>query len=40
VYRPFRFQKCCVQFIGPYNETLSIAMRANNPDRSSFKVES
>jgi hypothetical protein len=26
VYRPFRFQKCCQDFIGSHDETLSVAM--------------
>jgi hypothetical protein len=27
VNRSFRFQKCCQQFIGTHNETLSVAMQ-------------
>jgi hypothetical protein len=39
VNRPFRFQKCCQDFIGAHNEMFSVAMRVNNPDRSPFKVQ-
>ena len=34
VYRPFQFRECGQHFIGPHNETLSVAMRVNNPDCS------
>jgi hypothetical protein len=33
-----RFNKRRQLFIGTYNEPLSVAMRINNPDRSSFGV--
>ena len=36
--RPFRFQKCCQDFIGSHDETLSIvAMRVNDPDCSTLR---
>jgi hypothetical protein len=38
--RPFGFQKWCQDFIGSHNETLSVAMRVHNPDRSPFKIDS
>jgi hypothetical protein len=34
VNRPFRFQKCCQDFFSSHDETLSVAMRVSNPDRS------
>jgi hypothetical protein len=34
----FEFQKRGQQFIRAHNETLSVAVRINNPDRSSFGV--
>jgi hypothetical protein len=37
VNRPFRFQKCCQDFV---DKTLSVAMRVDNPDRSPFKMQS
>jgi len=40
VNRPFQFQKCSQLSFGSDDETLSVAMRANNPDRSSFKIDS
>jgi hypothetical protein len=40
VYRPLQFQKRSELFVAADDETLSVAMRVNNPDRSSFKVES
>jgi hypothetical protein len=39
VNRPFRFQKCCQDFIGTHDETLSVAMRVHNPDRSPFAIQ-
>jgi hypothetical protein len=36
--RRFQFQKCSQYFIRPYNETLSVAMRVNNPDRSPLAI--
>jgi len=32
--RRFQFQKCCQDFIGAHDETISIAVCVNNPDRS------
>jgi hypothetical protein len=32
VYRPLQFHECGQYFIGAHNETLSVAMRVNNPD--------
>jgi hypothetical protein len=40
VYRPFQFHEGSQQFIGTDDETLSVAMRVHNPDRSPFKIES
>src|SRR5262245_8071438 len=37
VYRPLQFQKCGQHFIGSYDETLSVAMRVHNPDRSPLR---
>jgi hypothetical protein len=34
----FQFQKCSQYFIGTNDETLSVAMRVNNPDRSAFNI--
>jgi hypothetical protein len=39
VYRPFRFQKCCQDFICTHNETFSVSMRVHNPDRSPFAIQ-
>jgi len=39
VYRPFRFQKSWQDFIGTHDETLSVAMRVHNPDRSPFAIQ-
>jgi hypothetical protein len=36
----FEFQKRSQYFIGAHNETLSVAMRVNNPDRSPFAIQS
>jgi hypothetical protein len=38
VYRPLQFYECSQLFIGTHDETLSVAMRLHNPDRSAFKV--
>jgi hypothetical protein len=38
VYRPFQFHKRSPHFIGTNNETFSVAMRVNNPDRLPFKI--
>ena len=40
VYRPLQFHKCSQHFIGAYDETLSIAMCVNNPDRSPLAIHS
>jgi len=40
VYRPFRFQKRSQLLIGMHDETLSVAMRVNNPERSPLKIQS
>jgi hypothetical protein len=40
MYRPFQFKKRCQDFIGTHDETLSVAMSVNNPDRSAFKIQS
>jgi hypothetical protein len=34
VYRFFQFHERSPDFIGAHNETLSVAMRVHNPDRS------
>jgi hypothetical protein len=34
VYRPLQFQERNQDFIGSHDETLSVAMRVHNPDRS------
>jgi hypothetical protein len=39
VNRPFQFNKGSQYLFGPDDETLSVAMRVNNPDRSPFKIE-
>jgi len=36
VNHSLRFQKRSQFFIGTHDETLSVAIRVNNPDRSSF----
>jgi hypothetical protein len=38
VNRPFQFQKCGQYFIGTHDETLSVAMRVSNPDRSPVAI--
>jgi len=39
VYRPLQFNKRSQHFIGSDDETLSVAMRVHNPDRSPFTVQ-
>ena len=39
VYRPFQLRKRSQHFIRTHDETLSAAVRVNNPDRSPFKIE-
>jgi hypothetical protein len=39
VYRPFQFQKRRQYVIGAHNETLSVAMRVNNPDCAPFAIQ-
>jgi len=39
VNRPFQFHKRSQYFIGANNETLSLAMRVHNPDRSPFAIQ-
>ena len=38
MYRPLQFQKRSQHFLGTYDETLSVAMRVNNPDRSHLRI--
>jgi hypothetical protein len=38
--RPFQFQKRSQYFFGADDETLSVAIRVHNPDRSAFKIQS
>jgi hypothetical protein len=38
VNRPFQFQKRSQHFIGSHDETLSVTMRVQNPDRSPFAI--
>jgi len=40
VYCPLQFHEGSQHFIGPNDETLSVAMRVNDPDRSPFAVNS
>jgi hypothetical protein len=40
VYRPLQFHEGCQDFIGADNETLSVAMRVNDPDCSALKIQS
>jgi len=40
VYRPLQFDKRSQDFFGADDETLSVAMRVHNPDRSAFNVQS
>jgi len=39
VYRCLQFDERSQQFIGTHNETLSVAVRVHNPDRSPFNIE-
>jgi len=39
VYRPLQFHERSQHFIGTHDETLSVAMCVNNPDRPPFKIE-
>jgi len=39
VYRPLQFHKRSRHFIGPHDETLSVAMRVHNPDRLPFTID-
>jgi hypothetical protein len=38
VYRPLQFHERSSNFIDPHHETLSVAMRVNNPDRSPLTI--
>jgi hypothetical protein len=38
VYRPLQFHQRSQYFIGTHNETLSVAMRVQNPDCPPFTV--
>jgi hypothetical protein len=38
VYRPFQFQKRGQHFICTHDETLSVAVRVNNPNRSPLEI--
>src|SRR6478736_8096063 len=38
--RRFEFQKRSQLFINTHDETLSVAMRVNNPDRSPLEIQS
>jgi hypothetical protein len=38
VNRPFQFDKRSQYFIGADDETLSVAMRVNDPDCSPFRI--
>ena len=40
VYRPLQFHERRQYFIGMYDETLSVTMRVNNPDRSPPMIQS
>src|SRR5262249_25592833 len=39
VNRSFHFQKCCQDFIGTYDETVSVVMRVHNPNRGDATPE-
>jgi hypothetical protein len=39
VYRRLQFPKRSQLFIRTHNETLSVAMRVHNPDRSTFVIQ-
>jgi hypothetical protein len=38
VYRPFEFQKRSKDIVGADDETLSVAMRVNNPNCASLPI--
>jgi hypothetical protein len=40
VYRPLQFKERGQDFIGAHDETLSVAMRVNNPDRAPLRIHS
>ena len=40
INRRFQFQKRNQHFIGAHDETLSVAMRVNNPNCAPFNIES
>jgi len=40
VYRSLQFQKRSSHFIGSHDETVSAAVRVNNPDGSAFNIQS
>jgi len=40
VNRPFEFHKRRHYFIGAHDETLSVATRVDDPDRSRFGIDS
>jgi len=40
VYPSLQFHKGSPDFIGTHDETLSVAMRVHDPDRSPFKIDS
>jgi hypothetical protein len=39
VYRPLQFHERCQDFIRVDDETLSVTMSVNNPDRARFQVD-
>ena len=39
VYRRLQFHKRSQYFIGAHDETLSVAMRVHNPDRSPLNIQ-
>jgi hypothetical protein len=40
VYRALQFHERSQQFFGPHDETLSVAMRVNDPNCSPLNIES
>jgi len=38
VYRSLQFQKRSQLFVGAHNETFSVAMSVDNPNRSAFTI--
>jgi hypothetical protein len=38
VYRPLQFHECSPDVIGVHDETLSVAMRINNPDCPALRI--